>query len=373
MIKIISFVDRWLAGGIESYLVTSYENMDREDIDLLIVTTKKYTDLYDERLKKLGINIIELLPEGKFNEVTRTAKSLKAFKMLLRTGSYDLIHLNIYNGVSLAYAKLAKQLKINRVVAHSHNSAIGNVRFKKVKAFAHKFGVNRYMHYVDDFWACSDLATDWFRAEHSLTEAVIMNNGIHIGKFKFDQSKGEQFREQYNLPANQLILGSMGRLNNQKNQHYLIEIAQELKKKNVDFVLVVAGDGELKEELSKDIKEKQLDNHVLLIGKIFDSVSFYSGIDCFLLPSLFEGNPIVAIEAQASGLPCLLSDTITKQAKLSQNTAFLSINQLEDWTTAILAIQRVEDTEREAAFRQVKNKGFDILDTAEKLSIHYRK
>lgn len=363
------FVDRWMSGGIESYLVSNYENMDLSDITITILTTRKFSDLYDDRLERMGIEIKELLPEGKDSELTRTFKSLKAFKKILENERYDVLHLNIYNGVSLVYSKIARECGVERIIAHSHNSAMGQVRLRTLKIVSHKLGKMRYEKFLSDYWACSDLAGAWLFTDQHKDNVVLMKNGIDTAKFRYDKEKRALFRERYGLSANDLVLGNMGRLNNQKNQLFLLDIARDLRKKGAAFTMLIAGEGELRKAIEEKIKEYDLVENVRLIGTINDTPSFYSGIDVFLLPSLFEGNPIVGIEAQCSGVKCLISDTITRQAKVIEATTFLSLHSSADWVKSIEAIQ-LADTTRESSNKMVKKNHYDIVDTSKSLEMN---
>lgn len=369
MKKIGVFVDRWMSGGIESYLVSNFEHMNLEDLDISIITTRKFSNLYDDRLEMLDIQIKELLPKEKDSELTRTYRSLRAFRKELTSGYYDVLHLNIYNGVSLVYSKIAKECGVEKVIAHSHNSAIGQVRLRAIKILFHRLGKLRYEKFVSDYWACSDLAGNWLFSSKRAEQVVLMANGIDTAKFTFNAEKRKYFREHYQLSDDELVLGSVGRLNNQKNQMHLIETAYKLNKRGVAFKLLIAGEGELKTDLQKKIIENRLENAVHLIGTITDTPSFYSAIDIFLLPSLFEGNPIVGIEAQSSGVKCLFSDRITKQAKTMESTEFLSLQSEEEWVRSIEAYHQVPISRQLISYEEKKNP-FDIVDTSAYLQMN---
>lgn len=363
MKKIGVFVDRWMSGGIESYLVSNYESMDLTHLDIKIITTRKFSDIYDERLKEMNIEIIELLKEGKDSELNRTFKSRASFKQVMAEENFDVVHLNIYNGVSLSYSKLAYKLGVKRIIAHSHNSMIGNVRLKQLKMAAHTIGKVRYQKYITDFWACSDLAGKWLFSSHHEKNIRLMKNGINAEKFTFDKNKRNLFRKKYALEDDALVVGNIGRLNNQKNQIFLIDLADNLRNKNIQFKMMIAGEGELKEELEQQIKDRNLENNVCLIGTITDTPTFYSGIDLFLLPSLFEGNPIVGIEAQCSGLRCYFSDKITKQLKIVESSEFLPIDSTDHWVEAISRTAYIK-CDRPKMVKAVKDKKYDIKDTS---------
>ncbi|GAA0477504.1 glycosyltransferase [Alkalibacterium sp. m-11] len=368
MKKIGVFTDRWLSGGIESYLVSNFEKMDLDDILVSIITTRKLSQLYDSRLENIGIPIIELFSEGKDSEITRTVKSLKVFEEVLKAEKFDVLHLNIYNGVSLVYSKLARDCGVKKIIAHSHNSALGQVRLRAAKQLSHIVGKLAFQRFATDYWACSDLAGKWLFTKRAHSKVLLLNNGIDTDYFRFDSVKRTSFRQDYNLSENDFVLGNIGRLNNQKNQIFLLEVARELNQKNVSFTLLIAGDGELLSNLKDRIIDYRLSEKVKLIGTIGDTASFYSGIDIFLLPSLFEGNPIVGIEAQCSGAKCLLSDSITRQAKVNEMTEFLSIHRVSDWVNFIEENKASSQASRLKSYHTVKDNDFDIVDT----SIHLK-
>lgn len=339
MIKIAVFIDRWMSGGIESYLVSSYENMNLSDVSISIITTQKFTSLYDERLNYLGIKIKELIPETKDSEFTRILNSTKPFREELTLNHYDVLHLNIYNGFSLIYSKIAKDCGVARIIAHSHSSNIGQVRLRRLKYVLHNYGKFRYTHYISDYWACSDLAGQWLFRKKLMNKVVYIKNGVDTKRFNYSSDKRLLFREKYGLNKNGLILGSLGRLTSEKNQLFLIDIAKDLRSEGINFTLLIAGEGKLKEKIEHKIKSYSLQENIKLIGIIDDTPSFYSGIDMFLLPSLFEGNPIVGLEAQCSGVVCLFSDQITRQAKLNDSSVFLSLESTKEWVDMIKRYQ----------------------------------
>lgn len=368
MKKIAVYLDRWLSGGIESYLVSNFEAMDLSDMEITIITTRKLSKLYDERLHKLGIDLVELLTNGTDSEMTRVFRSLMPLKKHLLEEKYDVLYLNIYNGVSLIYSKIAKDCGIEKIIAHSHNSAVGEVRLKKIKVLSHNLCKTSFEKNVSDFWACSDLAANWMFTKNTSNAVKILNNGVNTAKFTFDPIKRSNFREKYSIPADMLVLGTVGRLNNQKNQMFLLSVANELKKRAVPFILLIAGDGELRKDLMERIIEDDLSQNVRLLGVVNDVSSFYSGIDIFLLPSLFEGNPLVGIEAQCTGATCLFSNTITSQAVILKETKRLSLLWTTEWVNEILN-STIDTENRTSKCSLVKDNYFDINDTSQKLKI----
>lgn len=361
--KIGVFTDRWLSGGIESYLVSNFEKMDRTDIEITILTTKKISNFYDERLDMMGISLIELLPDDSVSEVTRTYKSLKPFKEKLMNEKYDILHLNIYNGVSLIYSKVAQASGVKKIIAHSHNSAVGQVRLRSIKVLSHHLSKMKYEKYLSDYWACSDLAAEWMFTRKTKDRVKLMRNGVDTDKFKFDPIKRINFRNEHRLSSKVLVLGAMGRLNNQKNPLFLLSIAKELKKRGVSFVLLLAGEGELKNTIDEIIERDKLSDNVRLIGVIKDAPTFFSGIDMFLLPSLFEGNPIVGVESQCSGATCFFSNNITKQAIILNRTRSLSLYSPAVWVNEIVKLQYVKFN-REKMFDSINMTHYDLTETS---------
>lgn len=364
--KIVLFIDKWDSGGIETYLLSNLERIERGKFEFTIVTSKKLTTVYDQRLKKINIKIVELLKK-EYSPVVRNFKLVGAFRKYIRNANVDIIHFHIYNAISMIYCFFSKD-RVNTRILHSHNSDIEPGRLRELKILVHKVCRKIFLKYSTHRWACSDLAGKWL---YGNTDFEYKKNGISVENFSFDITKRNDFRASNSLEE-EIVLGTIGRMNSQKNQIFLLKLMKIFKDNNLLFRLYIVGDGPLKGELQEFIKNNNL-NNVVLYGITNDIQEFLSGIDIFLLPSFFEGNPVSAIEAQTSGVKTMLSNKITKYAHILENTEFIDITEEKEWYKSISEFRLINNNIRKKSSSIVRNAGYSIEDTAKDLEISYLK
>lgn len=359
---VVEYAERWSNGGIEAYILNIIKHIDKTRFDIKIVVAQKETDIYDKELRACNCEIIEMLPQIVSNPIWRMLKNRKYINAYLKSANCDILHMHICQGVALSYAKLAKKYRVKKVIAHCHNTSLGQ-KNKTIKMLGHILGKIYYAKYVDKCVACSDLAADWlFKKGKKLSgEVSILNGIIDVDKFKFSEFKRDEFRNKYDIDNSQKVYLNIGRLSYQKNHLFLIDIFTEILQKDSSSVFIIIGAGELEEEIKNYAKERGLFEKIIFIAKTREIASYMSMSDVFILPSLFEGNPIVGIEAQANGLPCVFSSTITKMAKLLDNTKFIKIDETaEKWAQEITKIPILSQLERRKMCDYVKCSGYDI-------------
>lgn len=367
MIRICVYSDRWHYGGIESYIVTLLEKMDLSGIDITIVTSQDETDFYDNRLEILGISKYQTLKKHTNSPIIRMLSNFHAFSAYIKKKHFDIIYLNICNAVALTYAFVSRRAKIPVIIAHSHNTKIGRGPTGLLKITAHHILRRLLSDQPTDFWACSDLAAHWLFAAHVLEthDILYVKNGIDTNKFRFSKDIREMMQAKLGL-KNKFVVGTVGRLNLQKNQAFLIKVFAHVAKKNPNAVLLLIGDGELRAELMQLAVNLGIERKVFFHGLSGDIASLLCAMDVFVLTSLFEGNPLAGIEAQASGLPCIFSDTITKQVKSTDLVQFVSLKETFDvWVDFILnSHAKINRSDYAATVAQA---GFDINQVSEEM------
>lgn len=367
--KIALFIDKWTSGGIETYLLYHLENMNLQGIECEIVTSTKLSTVYDERLSSLDINIIELLPGKKVSPLIRNFLLVSKFKKYIKNTKLDIIHFNIYNGISMLYCFLSKRYCDVRIL-HSHNSDIEPSKTRILKLAVHNLFKRIFSRSATEKWACSDLAGQWLFNKNDEFEYI--KNGVDINKFKYDTEKRKQLRNELGISDSTILFGNIGRMNTQKNQNFLLDIIIALRKENRDIKLLLVGEGPLNEALRKKVSKFKLERNIIFYGVTDDVAKVLSGIDVFLLPSLFEGNPVSGVEAQVSGLPTLFSSTITRHAFLLDTSKAIQINDIKSWTAKVKSISPNNEKDREQAFQKVVNEGYSITDTGKYLEKKYR-
>ena len=198
----------------------------------------------------------------------------------------------------------------------------------------------------------------------------IMPNAIDLGEFEYFEEIHWQTRQELGIPKDALLVGHVGRFTKQKNHTFLLEVFQQVKKKEPRSILILAGIGELLEQSKEYARRLGIADSVKFLGFRTDVKRLTQAMDVFLMPSFYEGFPVTGIEAQASGCPCVFSDTITREAALLDETIFLSLNDnLEIWAEKVIAA--AGKVNRADSKMILKEKGFDICDTVKYLERFY--
>lgn len=353
-------------GGIESMVLNYYKRLDKNKLHFdFICNSDKYEIAYADQFEKMGSKI--------YYTVKRGSHPMKYYRQLNRLFSkissiYDCIWFNTSDLANIIYLKLAKKYHIKKIIVHSHNSHL-IVRGLKGTVYLnlHKIHKKNIKKYATDYWACSKEASNWMFPSN--IKSQIIENAIDLKKTSFSSKKREEIKNKYAL-RNTFVIGNVGRLNFQKNQEFLIRIASELKKKKINYKVVIVGQGEEKENLEGQIKKMHLSSHVMLVGQQSDMQAWYSAFDLFLFPSRFEGLSVSLLEAQANGVPILASDKVSpKEIKINNNIGFMSLSKSSKyWANEIVEKYLTSKRESESDIRNnFRIRGYDIDVEAAKL------
>ncbi|BAE85109.1 glycosyltransferase [Desulfitobacterium hafniense] len=352
--KICFFCQIWGTGGIESFLLNMLEHMDRSDLKIDIVVEKKISDLYLSRVEAMGLRLKVLS-----GSTRKLCENLAAFQALMLEQEYDIVYLNIYQALSMLYARAAKLAGVPVRIAHAHGSGLRPSTTRQLKLFLHQVSKNIFSRYITQFWACSGKAAD-FMFPKGINYRFIPD-GIIIDQFIFNSAIREKMRLELGL-QNCYVMGNVGRLSSEKNQAFLLDILVFLKEKCPEAVLLLVGEGEERVRLEERAKRLGLSDKVLFYGVSENVPHLLWAMDVLVISSFVEGFGIVAIEAQAAGLPVLCSLGVPPEAGPTDLVEFLSLDAgAEVWADHIRAGQgavRIETAEI------LKCAGFDIVSTA---------
>lgn len=350
--RICCFCEKWESGGIESFLTNTYMHMDLNKIEIDLVVACLEESIFLDQIKSLNINIIPLS-----RSLNKLLFNYRMFYKLLQRRKYDVIHLNIYHGLSLVYCWLAKKCNIPIRIVHSHNTDLRKSRSRSIKLIIHNLCKRLFSGVETNRWACSGSAAKFmFPQSHSYE---FIPNGIKTELFKYDPEKREHMREELGI-NNKLVVGNIGRLCYQKNQRFLLDMLSELKSiSNIQpALLLLVGDGEDLASLQEYSNKMGLGGNIMFYGTSNDIPSLLSAMDVFVFPSIFEGLGIAAVEAQCSGLPVLCSDTVPPEVGVTELINFLSLSAgALKWAETALEIAK---TERKDHSKDVNNANFGI-------------
>lgn len=304
-IRILHILQRMEAGGTQALLMNLYRNIDRSKIqfDFFVMYPDKY--FYDDEIVKLGGKV--------YYSTVRLDKNIfkymKKLEEIIKENNYKIVHVHAFT-IGYFALKTAKKCKVPVRIAHSHN----NQTVKDEKIILKKVLQKIYTIYATDLFACSEEAGKYLFKRKKFN---VLNNSIDSMKFVFDEEIRKKVRKNLNIKENEFLVGHIGRLHAQKNHNFLLDVFVELKKKIKESKLLLIGDGPLEEDIKKKIKRLNIEQDVIMLKNRSDVNELYMAMDVFLLPSLFEGLGIVAIEAQASGTPIVISNGVPDTANIT--------------------------------------------------------
>lgn len=329
------------SGGIDKYLLNVLDQVSGNDqgknqgsISLDFLTNQVDPDL-QKKLEAYGSKIYAIPnlkhPKAQYDRVRK----------ILEEGQYDAVYFNISTAIDLIAAKAAKDAGIKRRMIHSHSS--GNDCENNLKRLVfdtiHKLCRHYLYHYGTEFYGCSIKAGHWLFPKKIVDSEKfqVIHNAVDRKKFSYDPEEREKIRQELACTSKDYVYGHVGNFCYQKNHYFLLEIFEAIHKIQPEAKLWLIGDGPRFQEVEKRIREMKLEDRVKLLGRRSDTYALYQGMDAFLLPSNFEGLPIAGIEAQSAGLPCYMSDTITKESKITKDCHFLPLKgKPEYWAEKIV-------------------------------------
>ena len=362
--RICCFCEKWESGGIESFLHNVIMEMDMSQLEIDIAASQICESVFTSDLKEKGVGFYELSGSQR-----KLGRNHKMFRQLLKERQYDVVHLNIFQGLSLYYGYLAKKAGVQMIITHSHNSALRRSRTRWLKLALHNMAKSLLAENATDYWACSRLAAEFMFPRDVVEKYEFIPNGIDIEKFRFNDEVRKKVRKDLGIEG-KLVIGNVGRLCYQKNQENLIEVFANLQSERPERVLLLVGEGEMKAELQQQVEKLGIADKVLFYGVTDKVEQLLWAMDIFVFPSRFEGLGIVAVEAQAAGLPVICSDGVPNEAVVSDLVEKVDLRSgVDSWVESILHCQI--DADRLAVHEQVQKSGFAVADVADRIEKVY--
>lgn len=361
MIKIMHYVSVMNRGGQETYLMNLLRNNDRKKISFEFLCLNKVHGDYDDEIISLNGKISYLgAATGKFKVLKNRNKLTKYLK---KRNDVDIFEIHTQHAMD-AYLSATAAIKagIPVVIIHSHNSSTSyhpklHYIFRPLLRTLH---IKRV--------ACSKSAGIWMYGTNQ--KFTIFHNSIDVKEYAFNQVVRDKIRNENNL-NDKFVVGNVGRFNVQKNHLFLLDIFKAIKEKKENAVLLLVGDGELKQEIEDKVDELNLSDSVKFLGVRTDVNKLYQCMDILVMPSLYEGLPVTLVEAQASGLPCFISDTITDEIKLTNNIYSISINDCADeWAEKILKIMK-DKQDRFNNSKVIEQSSYNIINESKRIFEYY--
>ena len=359
-IRVLQVVGILNCGGAESMIMNLYRNVDREQVQFDFVVHSDEEGMYDTEVKALGGEIYHC-PKFRIKNLKVYCKWWKKF--FETHTEYRIIHSHV-RSCAAVYFSIAKKYGVKTII-HSHSTSNGEGVSAAVKNIM-QFPL-RYQ--ADCMMACSQKAGEWLYGKNACKSKryTFLPNAVDVDKYQPNVNTREQYRTELNL-ENNVVYGHVGRFHESKNHPFLLEVFAQIHEKNKNARLLLIGDGELREMVEKKIKELDIQDSVILLGLRRDIAELLQAIDVLLFPSVWEGLPVTVIEAQAAGVPCIISDNITTDVDITDLVTRLPITNVENWVETAMS-----ELERKNVCKAVKKSGFDVKESALLLTKIYEK
>ncbi|MEI8198956.1 MAG: glycosyltransferase family 1 protein [Eubacteriales bacterium] len=344
-------------GGVSAYMMNYYRHIDRSKVQIDFVVHGFEKGVFDDEIQELG-GLLYNVPVKSKNYFG----NIRALRKIFRSGQYKIVHSHM-DAMGAVVLKEARKCGIPIRIAHSHNT--DHLTNNKIKYLLNEIARKRINEYSTHLFACSELAGKWLFGEKAFNagDVRVIKNAIEVETYKYDKDISNRMKKELSL-ENNYIIGNIGRFDYQKNHIFLLDVFKHVIKLIPNAKLVLVGDGHLRKKIEAKIEELGLSNSVLLLGQCSNINEILCVFDVFVLPSLFEGLGIAAVEAQVNGLRCCLSDTLPKEVVVTDKIEFLSTNNINDWVNALVNIR---STDRTIYTKDFFDAGYDIIYAAKKL------
>lgn len=347
-------------GGIETFLLNIYRNIDRSKVQFDFVSSRDKIAI-EEEITELGGRIYRI----------KYGNGLSYYYQLLRlilTNKYTVVHIHKNSAVNIIPFLACKRAGVKTIIAHAHNT-----RPSKGK-------VTRVLHYInrpilncicDEKFACSKLAALWMFGKKAVgkNEVKLIKNGIEIERFVYNAETRMAIREKLGLQEDSFVIGNVGRMTRQKNQVFLVDILSEVKKVYGNTKLLICGEGDLEDEILHRAEELYVEDSLIMPGRCKNINEMLQAMDVYVMPSLYEGLTVAAVEAQCAGLPTLISDMMSDETVLLGKCQILSLKaSAREWAEKVW---EYKDVKRGNTGNEIKRTGYDVKKGADYLQKFY--
>ena len=361
-IRILHMIGSLGIGGSQAMVMNIYRNIEREKIQFDFIVDSSNEQYFADEIKQLGGKIYSM-PKFKGTNLLEIKKKWNRF--FIEHPEYKILHSHVRSYASI-YLPIAKKHGVKTII-HSHSTSNGSGMSALVKA------VLQYplRYQADYFFGCSKESGEWLFGSKVVNSNsfYVVKNGIDVDRFLFNRIERNKIREQLRISETTLVIGHVGRFIEAKNHDFLIDLFAELNVKKRDSKLLLVGDGKLRKHIKKKCKDLKIEDDVIFVGNQSNTEMYYSAMDMFCFPSLWEGLGIAVIEAQTSGLRCFISKNIPDEVDMGLNLVTrLDLNNNEEW---IDKMSKSVDYNRFVDRKIIRNSGYDISENTEMVQKFY--
>ncbi|GAA0855805.1 glycosyltransferase family 1 protein [Clostridium nitritogenes] len=362
------------AGGIETFVMNIYRELRKENIifDFINYFDSNIEQFHEKEVMEYGSRIYKTGSMNYKNILYKHIHKDICLYKFLKKNKYSVVHIHASDNISLEDAFIAKIAGVKKIIVHSHNSSVNkNEKLYRFKNIFQRFTKIFWRYTATNYFACSKLAAEWMfdKKLNNLNKVEIINNAIDAEQYKFDQYIRKDIRKELNL-ENKFVIGHIGRFSYQKNHEFLIDIFYEFNKINKNSVLLLIGEGELKTKIEEKVRSLNIEDSVIFYGLSKRCSKLMQAMDVFLLPSHFEGLPLVGIEAQAASLKVIVSNNVSKQMKITDNVEYVPLeNGSKMWAKIIN--KYCQGYKREYMLQEIEKSGYGILGVSKQIKKYY--
>lgn len=358
-VKVLHILSNLNRGGAETMIMNIYRNIDREKIHFDFLCLSSIEGKYEEEIKNLGGNIYKVMP---------SENKLKKLYNILKENKYDVVHSHVmfYSGFIQFISKITG-IKIRISHSHSSNDIKKETLLRKIYMSFMRFLINKYSNVKI---SCGEDAGKYLYGENK--KYIILKNGIDLEKFTSITNEDiEKLKKELKIEKDDLVIGHVGSFIEVKNQEYFIDLAKELVQQNKKFKIVLVGQGKRFEYIKELIEKEHLDNYFIMPGIREDISIFMNMFDVFIMPSLYEGFPLVVVEALAGDNICYLSNNVPKETKIIESRInFFDLN-VDKRNLLEEIYEKLNNKENINVKKELTNKGFSIKNMTEEISNIY--
>ena len=355
-IRVLQVIGSMNRGGAENFIMNIYRNIDRSKVQFDFLVCSKQKAAFDNEIEALGGKIYRDIDYLNSKNILKYQSLCDDF---FKNHNYKIVHCHIGSVAQFVLRAAKKNGAIT--VSHSHMAAAD------LKSKILYIPITKHSDYL---FACSKGAAISRYGKKVLenNNCKVINNAIDINKFSFDESLRDSIRKNLSV-ENNFVIGHIGRFHEQKNHSFIIDIFNEVLLINKNAKLVLAGKGDLESDIKSKVDEFGISDKVIFLGLVDNPEEVLNAFDLLLFPSLYEGLPVSVVEAQANGLRCLLSDTVSPDTKITDLVEFYSLeNSASRWAEKVLSYS---DYSHKDTSEQIRKSGYDARELAKELEKFY--
>ncbi|WP_449189747.1 glycosyltransferase family 1 protein [Treponema lecithinolyticum] len=362
-VRVAQIIGKAVISGVDSVVMNYYRHIDRSRVQFDFFMDGYDKTLIDEEISDLGGRIIKLEP---YENSMRT--NMRQCRTAFEKNGYTIVHSHL-NTLSVFPLYAAYRAKVPVRIAHNHSTTSrGEFKRNMIKQMLRPFSKTFATHYA----ACAEYPARWLFGAKAVRDGKVrlIKNAVDTERFYPNLAGAERIRKEFGL-ENRFIVGHVGRFVFPKNHEFIVRVFAEAYRQNKNAALLLIGTGELEADIRRLVKELGIEQAVFFAGLRRDIPDFLNAFDVFFLPSRYEGMPVVGIEAQAVGLPCLMSDAVPQDTAITPLVSFFPLNAgINEWAHKLLSY---EHKQKKAYPEAIRNSGFDIVSAAKNLCTWYEK